>query len=485
MFEKFFKNQGSVLVASLIFLGIFSMVSLALIVLLTVQYKLAEIRIAQEYSFQIAEAGLNYGRWRLAHGPKDYSLETKDLSDPEGGRIGSFNLEISAPTSGNFLTSIDSTGWYGDNQNYSRFLSARYGQKAFTFYAFLFDSAVWFGGNNVDGRVHSNDGIRMDATASSAITSANNTYTCREIHGCNSSDCSLPCQWVSGTGCQCPGVWGSGENQDLWFFPKDNVDFEKVVTDLADLKDKAENQGVGLFLPKEGIPKGYDLKFKSNGTVEIYRINNFGPNIKRGRWEGTKWKTYNDSLDIKNETLLDTYTLQQNDLIFVENDVWIRGTVAGRVTVVSAILPDVSQNNTKVVISDNILYNAYDGSTVLGIIAQQEILVSLNVPDDLHIDAVLMAQKGMIGRDYYYKDDDPNDGIDYRLRNSITTYGSMISKDFSDPELLWVCDGSPCCGFKENYNSYDPYLAYNPPPYFPSYGEYEFISWEEKEKTEN
>jgi hypothetical protein len=60
----------------------------------------------------------------------------------------------------------------------------------------------------------------------------------------------------------------------------------------------------------------------------------------------------------------------------------------------------------------------------------------------------------------------------------------MISKDFSDPEFRWVNEsGQTVGGFQTNFNSYDPQLVYNPPPYFPVHGEYKFISWEEKEKT--
>ena len=59
----------------------------------------------------------------------------------------------------------------------------------------------------------------------------------------------------------------------------------------------------------------------------------------------------------------------------------------------------------------------------------------------------------------------------------------MISKDFSDPEFRWVNGaGATVSGFNTNVTTYDHHLVYYPPPYFPVMGDYDFISWEEKEK---
>lgn len=478
MFAKFYNKylrnskKGAVLIAALTFLTILSIVGLALTDLVISQNKLAKIRIAEEYSFQIAEAGLNYARWRLAHNPADFSIAAdQPLADPEGGTIGYYNIDFTPPSLGENITSITATGWYGNFQNLERIVAARYGKKAFTFYAFLFDSPVWFGGPAVDGRVHSNNGIRMDSTGNAKITSAKESYTCTAIHGCDPPMTK-------------PGIWGSGGNQNLWAFPVSNIDFNGVTTDLSVLKDLTEKQAIGLFLPKQGIPKGYDLNFLANGTVEIYKVNTVKQPVTRYRWEDGSWKRFTVSLDIDQETLiadLSPYILAPNDLIFAETDVWVRGAVRGRLTVVAAKLPDVSSDHKDIIIGsgyNNLTYANYDGSSVLGLIAQRNILISLEVPNNLRIDGVLMAQKGFIGRDYY-----PSPPC-CRIRNSITTFGSMISKDFSDPEFRWVnYAGQTVGGFNQNLNSYDSNLTYDPPPYFPVFGDYDFISWEEKEKS--
>lgn len=478
-------QRGSVLIVTMIFLTLLSVMAFALASLLVKQHRLSNIRISEEYALQIAEAGLNYGRWQLAHDPEDFATVTKTLYDPEGGEVGTFIVRYTPPPDGSSIVAMQAKGWYQDQDKYFRVLTARYGKRAFTFYAFLFDSPVWFGGADVDGRVHSNEGIRMDATGNSAITTDQATYTCTAIHGCNPALVK-------------PGIWGTGGNQSLWDFPVSNIDFNRVTTDLKDLHDLAATGGVGLFLSKNGMPKGYDLEFLSNGKVNVYKVTSLQSPVKRCRWVDGKWKQYNDSLDISAEVpyacskcILNPvsgkqqYTLEPNDLIFAERDTWIRGTIHGRVTVVSASLPDISANNTNVILSGDITYTNSDGSDVLGVIGQKDVMISLNVPSDMRLDAVLMAQKGLIGRDYYGSSCNTKDDTSgWWLRDSITTYGSMISKDFSDPEFRWVSGGVAVAGFRNNTNTYDHNLAYNPPPYFPLMGDYEFISWEESEKAD-
>ena len=193
------------------------------------------------------------------------------------------------------------------------------------------------------------------------------------------------------------------------------------------------------------------------------------------------WKNYTNSLDIDDAELLQVYTLQQpSDFIFAESDVWVRGTVKGRVTVVAAEIPQQSANYQDIVISDNVVYNTYDGSAVLGLIAKGNVLIALKVPDDLRVDGVLMAQTGIVGRDYYESGPQTNP---YYLRTSITTYGSIISKGFSDPQFRWIDpDLNVVSGFVTSTNIYDPNIAFNAPPYFPTVGVADFMDWEEKAK---
>ncbi len=464
-----FRNtRGTTLIMALVFLSILSIVSTSIVGAVIAENKLAKVRLTEEYSFQVAEAGLQYGRWRLAHNASDLASETKTLTDFAGGDVGSYTLTFTPPSGGDPRIGIRSNGWYGNETNLYRTVAAKYGKRVFTYYAFLFDEGAWFSIPSVSGRVHSNGGIRMDATASAPVSSGVASYTCAKVHGCGTNQTKA-------------GIWGAGGNQSLWSYPVVPIDFASVITDLQQLHELAEDNGVGLFLTKNGIPKGYELNFLPNGTVEVYKITSLTGPVQHNRWKDGVWKNYSSSLDIDNRTLLQTYTLQPNDFIFAESDVWVRGTVKGRVTVVAAEIPQESSNYQNIVISDNVVYNTYDGSTTLGLIAKGNILISLKVPDNLRVDGVLMAQTGIVGRDYYEAEAQI---APYHLRASITTYGSIVSKAFSDPQFRWIDEvsGNVISGFVTSTNLYDQNVAYNAPPYFPTAGGDNLMEWEEKVK---
>ena len=62
------------------------------------------------------------------------------------------------------------------------------------------------------------------------------------------------------------------------------------------------------------------------------------------------------------------------------------------------------------------------------------------------------------------------------LKDKLTINGSLISYYKS----YWNFGSTPTSGFIEREINYDTNLLYNPPPYFPSSGDYEFISWSEE-----
>ena len=57
---------------------------------------------SRNMAFHIAEAGIEYARWHLAHHPEDFDFSgTYDFKDPEGGIVGQFQLSIVPPSSCN------------------------------------------------------------------------------------------------------------------------------------------------------------------------------------------------------------------------------------------------------------------------------------------------------------------------------------------------------------------------------------------------
>jgi len=468
------KNKGFISVLILVFGAAFLLTLGGIFSLLLLQDKRSQQEASWNYALDIAEAGINYARWHLNNFPEDFSFSgTYDFFEylPEKKKVGEFTLEVEEPSACKPYVKIISRGYTLKRPNTKRTIEVSYGKESLAKYAFLTDSNVWFGKDeDLKGPFHSNGGIRMDGTQNALSTSARETYICGPEHGCFSWNCSDPCSWTV-NGCECPGIWGEGEGgtQGLWQFPVPAVDFESITQDLAHLKEEA--QANGIYLGSLGL--GYHLKFRvdgeGNGVVDVYRVTKLKPKV--WGYNGEEW--VHESNDIKEEEFYNTYSLPNNCApIFVEDNVWVDGTVKGRATLVAARLPDISANNAKIIINGNIDYA--DENSVLGIIAQKDILIPLYSPDDLTIKATLLAQKGHVYR-YYY----PFWYSPYNVRNSIEVYGSIISKGIWT--FSWVnSSGNIISGYKSTSTVYDSSLTFNPPPYFPQRGEYKFISWQEK-----
>jgi hypothetical protein len=152
-----------------------------------------------------------------------------------------------------------------------------------------------------------------------------------------------------------------------------------------------------------------------------------------------------------------------NGRVFVEDTVWVDGTIKGHVVVANA-------DGKSIIINGNIIYTAKDGRDTLGLMAQKDILVPYNSPDNLEIDAALLAQTGAAKR-YNYQAGSKD------RRNSIIIYGAVVT--YGIWTWSWVNNGGQVVSGYVNTNStYDANLTYSPPPGFPLGSEYNLITWE-------
>ncbi len=442
----------------LVFGGIFVFLLAGLIGLVFVQNHQSHQKAALTEALNVAEAGANYGRWHLAHAPDDYTFSgTYGFNDPEGGIIGHYLLEITAPSECSTVTAIKSTGWTDDYPEMKRTISVTFGRPSLAQYAFLTNVDVWFGENeDLRGPFHSNGGIRMDGTQNALSTSAKETYTCQPMHGCNPARTK-------------PGIWGTGNGgtEGLWNFPVPAIDFNAITLDLAQLKTKAQNGG---YYFASSTVFGYHIQFKNNGSFDLYKVTKLRANVDGQDTEGV-W--HNESNDIDKETFLQNYPLavgqcNVQNLIFIEDGkVWVDGVVKEKATVVAARFPDNPSTNASIIINGN-LTRADPKATLVALMAQKNILVPYYSPNVLEIQAVMVAQKGAVQR-YYYSGNTKNKIM---VRGSIATNGIWT--------WSWVnSGGTVISGYKNTESYYEPALIYNPPPYFPTTGEDQFISWEE------
>jgi hypothetical protein len=248
------------------------------------------------------------------------------------------------------------------------------------------------------------------------------------------------------------------------------VDFSALTANLAGMKALA--QSGGIYLPPSNT-QGYSLVFNGAGTVSVYKVTNLQSNPKG--WD-TSGVVHNENVDYKagigngngnGRVLQFTQNIPANGIIYVEDKTWVEGTVHGRVTVAAAKLPYNAATAPTLYIPNNIVYSAKDGSDVLGLIAQKDVVVTYHAPNVLEVDAALISQNGAA------------QFFDYPgwIKTSITIYGALMT--YNQWTWSWV-DGNnnTVSGYNNTFSNYDSNLLYGPPPSFPfSSSDYQQLSW--------
>ncbi len=452
-------QQGTILIYLAVTMFIFSLVMLGLLGYATMELRVTRSTVTSEQAFQIAEAGVNYYQWHLAYFPNDFwDGNTSTTPGPyvhtyvdsaTGQIIGKFALTITPPAVGSTIVTIKSDGYISSAPLTDRLVTVRYGVPSLAQYAFLANGDIWIGDTeNVSGQFFSNGGVKFDGTGNAPIMSAKNTYTCDDWQG-------SPCPALEN------GIWGAApqSTQNFWQYPVPNQDFSAITANFATLKTSAQSAGVYLA-PSNA--QGYSLVFKNDGTIDFYTVTSLAAGEPSG--EDTNFAWHNTSLDYQNRTLLYNKAIPPNGIIYVEDNVWVEGTVKGKVTVAAAVLPYNSGTAPNIIIPNNIVYAAKDGTNVLGLMSQQNILISYLSPNDLEVDGALIAQNGADQRWYY-----PGN-----TKNSITIYGSIAS----NLTWTWSWDVPVDSGYINTFTNYDSNLLYGPPPSFPlSSSGYQQISW--------
>ena len=415
--------------------------------------------VAKEQSLQIAEAGINYYQWHLSHFQTDYQDGTgapgpyvhEYVDRDTQNVIGSYSLIITPPLVGSTILTIQSTGWTNEYPNIKKTITVRYGIPSLAKYSFLSNDVIWIGGNEyVTGQMQSNNGIRFDGYTNAPVRSTKTTYTCPDSQG-------PPCPATK------DGIWGQAPSfvKSFWEFPVPNVDFSALAYDLSSMKGLAQTDGI--YLPPSN-EKGYSLVFKNDGSIDIYKVTSLQYNPTG--WD-TNWTAHNEFIDYENRALQFTINMPNNGIIYVEDKVWVEGNIRGKATVAAALLPYNSLTAPNIYIPNNILYSTKDGSDTLGLVSQKDIVVTYHAPDDIEINAALIAQNGA-AQFYYY---------DGNIKDSITTFGSIMT--FSSWTWTWV-NGSAAVtsGYRHTYSNYDGNLLYGPPPSFPlSTSGYQQLDW--------
>lgn len=428
---------------------------------------------AREQALHIAEAGIEYYRWFLAHNPTILdagvglvSPKTYTEVDPETGSVGDATITATATLQCNTVQWIDITsrGIADADKLFPRNLTARYMRPSVAEYSYVVNTSVWAGSDrNIRGPYHSNGGVRMDGSSNSNVSSSLSTWNCTSSYGCSPAQATAP------------GVVGNGTNPELWKFPVPTIDFALIAVDFAGLKTKAQASGI-YYGPAAGSvnERGYRIVFNANGTFTLYRVTSTDAYPS----QSSQYGNTTEASVITGQTLLGTFAIPATcSLMFFEDRVWVEGTVGAKVTVVSATptsgtTPDAYLNN-------NIYYAQYDGTDGLTVIAERNVLIPLVAPDNMEIHGIFVAQSGHYGRDYFSINDTPASLDQYVSQTSLTTIGTVVSNGRTGTS--WICGGIFCSGFQTRYDYYDQLVAFSPPPFTPvASTQYTLSLWREK-----
>src|SRR3989339_354757 len=440
-------NRGSIL----LFVMVFGSIAMTLIIFGVAGYAIYENKASnmkhnRDAAFHVAEAGISYYRWHLAHNPTDYQDGTgqpgpyvHESKDKDGNLVGYFSLSIDSPLAGSSVVIVRSTGWVVNQPQSKRTIQVRVGFPAMTNYTFLSNAGMNFSFTTVvHGQVHSNGEIRFDGESDS---------------------------WVDSHVL----VKGGGHPKEFWRYPVPSIDFYSVTSDLDEIRKAAGD--TQYHLTSSG-KEGWHIVFNGD-KYDLYKVNTRDCYNGEGRWRYNKWQGWywdgtSYCYDIGTESVVSTNVpLPANGAIFSEDDTWVDGTVDGRVSIGVGRFP-LQTPYKKLYINNNLLYTAKASDDVIGLMAQGEIVVPYEVPDSMEINAAILSQFGKINRPFYYDS----------LKSNLAVFGSQISYEGGAWKYVngW---GNVISGFVNTDHSYDGNLKYYPPPGFPVGSVYELISWEE------
>lgn len=476
------ERGGYIIVSTLVFATISMIILTAVAGWSATNYKLASQTVDREKAFQLAEAGIDYYRWHLAHSPQDFKDGTNlpgpyvhSYYDKLGNLVGQFALTITPPPVGSTIVKIVSKGTVAST-TISRSIESILAIPSLAKYAFVANSVMRFGeGTEIFGPVHSNDGIRLDGLAHNLVTSAKASYedpdsghSVGDEFGVHTHVLPPPASGINNSGLvsETPpravpvraDVFTAGRQ-----FPVPAVDFNGLTQNLANLKTLA--QSGGRYLPSSGS-RGYNIVLKTNGTFDLYRVTSLRSAPSGCYSSQTSWGTWS----IRDQNFIANYSFPSNGVVFVEDNVWVEGKIdEARLTIASGKFPESNNTNTSITVNKDVLYSNYDGSDVLSLIAQNNINSGMESENDLQIDAALIAKNGRVGRFYYGS----GCGV-YSERQKIRLYG-MIGTN-----LRYGFAYTDNTGYDIREIIYDGNLLYGPPPSFPlTSDQYVTISWRE------
>ncbi len=457
-------KSGYLLVIVLVFGGIFTLIVTSFVGYIVTQSQVVNFRYEQQRAADIAEAGLNYYRWYLAHYPGDFTNGTglpgpyvMTYKDPEGADIGEYSLSIASSTYCGEVSTVDieSTAHTYANPQAVAVVRGRYARPSVASYYSITNQGTYFSSaGTITGPIHSNQGIRMDKAHNSTVNSGMATWACGSAFGCS------PTTTVNGV-----YTTSALSNPALFNFPAAPIDFAGITIGLATMQDKAQNEG-GIYLPDSG-GQGYHLIFKAGDRVEVRRVNS-----KRAEPHGFAWGYYMNV--INGSSFVGEYDIDPAcPVIFVEDQIWVEGRIDSKVSVAAADVDTVGEDPS-IIIQDNLTYGSSDAGLLM--VAERDVIIGLEISEAAQLNGIFVAQTGNFRRNQYDTGSMPNSWDSHVIKDSLRINGTIISAN--RPGYNYSSGSTLISGFTTVTSTYDINQVYNPPPFTPYTSDvYQFISW--------
>lgn len=474
-------NKGSMMIQVIAFTAIGIFVLSTIISSSVSSLKMGKRTQNREQALQIAEAGIEYYRWHLAHDATDYydgngSTSTgpyvHDFLDKDGNRIGSYELKITPPPLGSTMVAVESTGKFATDTVAVRKIKARFAKPSYAKYGLVSNAPItlYGTGDDVYGEIYSNGVVRFNSGSKthSLVTSMVNW---KDVSGYGrywGVSCSGdPTPTTMYTNKSCPTILIAGRKINA-----PQISFNNLSLDLAQLRTKSIDNG--SYLGSSGA-MGYLIRFKPDNTYDLYRVDTLR---SKASWctnetGESDWGVWS----VNSSTFITNKEIPSDGVVYVADDLWVEGTLDNsRITVASGRVAAgiTGKPDSNIIINEDLVYSKKDGSSVFGAVAENNVLIGLYSADDLEIDGALIAQKGAVKRPYYSS----YCSATYYRRNTLRTFGMYVTN--KQPYFSFSSGGVVTSGFQSQPAQYDGDLLYAPPPAFPlTTDQYQIISWSE------
>jgi type II secretory pathway pseudopilin PulG len=478
------KGKGSILIQVITFMAVGMIILSGLIGWGIMSSRVARISEERELALSIAEAGIGYYRWHLAHAPADFQDGTgaagpyvHSFYDKNGIVLGTYSLDIVPPAVGSTLVTITSTGTLASGAAIHRTVRTRIGKPSIAKFSVLSNADISIGAN-IFGPMHSNGFIYLVSDVAHNLMTSAMTRGISPITGTNEwgvysdPDPSPPTGLATVT-----PMFLAGRSIGV-----PAMDFAGITVDLNQMKAAAQTGG--KYYAASGSGLGYHIVLHNDDTYTITTVTTLatgGGSCKAREWWNSCALVPNASWSIGTETAMPggiglNVPFPQNGIIFTEDNVWVDGSITtARLTIVAAKLPD-GGSPKNIIVNNNLLYASKTGAEVLGLIAQNNFLIGVVSSSDLSIYAAIIAQQGRVSR-YAY-----DSCGTFSQRGNLYLYGMFASNQRYAYGNLGCNSSSPG---NSGYNTsrtyeYDPNLLFAPPPSFPlTTDQYQVLSWDE------